>query len=168
MARQKKNNETGGNMPIILAGAVFLAMVVYLGYQTFVGDAQTDSAMNQTTVSSSARPGMIPGSKANLIETRPVMPASHYTGKVAQTYKWAAEIPQAFDALFCYCMCKDNPDFRHKTLLTCYVDAHASRCGICLKEGQMAWELTQQGMAPQEIRKRVDSYYAKIRRGSRL
>ncbi|MEE8483300.1 MAG: PCYCGC motif-containing (lipo)protein, partial [Nitrospinota bacterium] len=60
---------------------------------------------------------------------------------------------------YCYCRCKENPRFRHKTLLTCYTDEHAANCGICLDEGSAAWEMTQDGKTPEEIRTAIDSYY---------
>lgn len=98
--------------------------------------------------------------KAGLKETRPLMNPNRFKGRTKQIYQWASEIPEVFDALYCYCRCKENPRFRHKTLLTCYTDKHASKCGICLKEGEMAWEMTQKGISPTEIRAEVDRWAA--------
>ena len=36
-----------------------------------------------------------------LIETRPVMSSAFYTGKVAEAYRIAAEIPKVIDSQFC-------------------------------------------------------------------
>ena len=38
-----------------------------------------------------------------LIETRPVLTDAIFTGRVAQAYRIAAEIPKVIDSLFCYC-----------------------------------------------------------------
>src|SRR3990172_4427098 len=55
-----------------------------------------------------------------LIETRPLLPPDMWSGKAAEAYRLAAEIPQVVDAQYCYCDCSKNPKFMHKTLLTCY------------------------------------------------
>ena len=41
-----------------------------------------------------------------LIETRPILTDAVFTGKVAEAYRIAAEIPKVLDSLFCYCYCK--------------------------------------------------------------
>ncbi len=60
-------------------------------------------------------------------ETRPTLPPSSFSkdAVVAQAYQIAKDIPQVLDSLECYCYC-DRPPFNHKSLLSCYVDEHAS------------------------------------------
>ena len=41
-------------------------------------------------------------------------------------YRVAKEIPWVLDSIYCFCKCKENLAFRHKSLLTCFVDKHAS------------------------------------------
>jgi len=101
-------------------------------------------------------PAQAPAS--GLVETRPVLPASGFTGRVAQAYQIAAEIPQALDKLYCYCKCKENPTLKHKTLLTCYTNDHASKCEICMREAEIADEMTKQGKTDDEIHAAVDKY----------
>ncbi|MFQ5450851.1 MAG: CYCXC family (seleno)protein [Nitrospinaceae bacterium] len=84
-----------------------------------------------------------------LIETRPVLSSAFFTGRVAQAYKIAAEIPKILDSQFCYCYCKKEKG--HKTLLTCYTNRHASKCDICLGETLYAYELYKQGLTLDEI-----------------
>jgi len=43
---------------------------------------------------------------------------------IRRAYQVAKEIPWVLDSIFCYCYCEDPP-FRHKSLLSCYVDDHA-------------------------------------------
>lgn len=57
-------------------------------------------------------------------ETRPTLSPALFTGSVAVAYQVARDIPDVLDQLYCYCRCREN--FGHKSLLTCYVDRHAS------------------------------------------
>jgi hypothetical protein len=57
-------------------------------------------------------------------ETRPTLSPSLFTGRVAAAYAVAQQTPALLDQLYCYCRCKEN--FGHTSLLSCYVDRHAS------------------------------------------
>ena len=92
-----------------------------------------------------------------LIETRPILTDAVFTGKVAEAYRIAAEIPKVLDSLFCYCYCKKNHN--HKTLLTCYTNKHGSKCDICLNEVFYAYDLYNQGKSLDEIVKAVDKKF---------
>lgn len=60
-------------------------------------------------------------------ETRTTLdPAQFSDTRVRSAYKVAKDIPWVLDSIYCYCMCKESPAFRHKSLLSCYVDGHAS------------------------------------------
>lgn len=135
----------------IAAVAAFFAMA---GFLAFSGGKKEAPA---TTVIPAAAP--IPGTAPARIETRPLVPPSMYQGRVAAAYKIAEEIPGVIDQLYCYCKCKENPMFLHKTLLTCYTDNHASNCDICMHEAEMASQMTKEGKSPAEIRTAVDTYY---------
>ena len=98
-----------------------------------------------------------------LIETRPLMSDAAFTGRVAEAYRIAAEIPKVIDSLFCYCYCKKN--HQHKTLLTCYTNKHGSKCDICMGEVFYAYELYNQGKTLDEIVIAVDKkFYRPFRR----
>ena len=45
---------------------------------------------------------------------------------VREAYRIAKEIPWVLDSIYCYCKCEESSAFRHKSLLSCYVDNHAS------------------------------------------
>jgi hypothetical protein len=147
-----------------LPGAAFIAGLIAFfamaGYLLMQGN-------NKPPVVAAPAATRIPGGAApepfiaGLIETRPIVPANNYTGRAAATYRYAAEIPQVIDSLYCYCQCKENPMFHHKTLLTCFTDDHAADCDICMKEAEMAYEMTKQGKTPKEIQAAVDQYYAR-------
>ncbi|MCL4458219.1 MAG: hypothetical protein M1147_01725 [Nitrospirae bacterium] len=46
--------------------------------------------------------------------------------RIKKAYQVAKEIPWVLDSIYCYCMCEESPTFRHKSLLSCYVDNHAA------------------------------------------
>ena len=62
--------------------------------------------------------------KIRLHETRPTLPPERFEGKVRRAYAVARQIPEVLDQLYCYCRCREN--FGHKSLLSCFVDNHAS------------------------------------------
>jgi hypothetical protein len=92
-----------------------------------------------------------------LIETRSVMSSAFYTGKAAEAYRIAAEIPKVIDSQFCYCYCKKN--HQHKTLLTCFTNKHGSKCDTCINEVLYAYELYKQGKTLDEIIVSVDKKF---------
>ncbi len=60
-------------------------------------------------------------------ETRGTLsPEQFNDARVKEAYKAAKEIPWVLDSIYCYCQCEESPAFRHKSLLSCYVDNHAS------------------------------------------
>ncbi len=58
-------------------------------------------------------------------ETRPTLDPSLFTGRVKAAYAAAKEVPHVLDEVYCYCFC-DDPPFRHKSLLSCFVDDHGA------------------------------------------
>ena len=60
-------------------------------------------------------------------ETRATLdPALFNDARVRQAYQAAKEIPWVLDSIYCFCYCEESPTFRHKSLLSCYVDNHAA------------------------------------------
>lgn len=60
-------------------------------------------------------------------ETRDTLEPSMFRHPtVRAAYQVAREIPWVLDSIYCFCFCEENPAFRHKSLLSCYVDEHAS------------------------------------------
>lgn len=54
-------------------------------------------------------------------------PALFSDPEIKKAYTAAKKIPWVLDSIYCYCKCKESPVFKHKSLLTCYVDDHASQ-----------------------------------------
>jgi hypothetical protein len=92
-----------------------------------------------------------------LIETRPVLSSALFTGKVAQAYRIAAEIPKVLDSQFCYCYCKQEK--KHKTLLTCFTNKHGSKCETCINEVLYAYEMYKKGLTLDEIVIAIDKKF---------
>jgi len=60
-------------------------------------------------------------------ETRATLePAQFSDPRVREAYQAARDIPWVLDSIYCFCYCRESPAFRHKSLLSCYVDNHAS------------------------------------------
>jgi hypothetical protein len=151
MAKKKSGKNTSNKTKkriVTLAMAVFVCVVVagvYIG----------------TKPSIKVQP--VAPATGLLIETRPILTDAVFTGKVAEAYRIAAEIPKVLDSLFCYCYCKKNHN--HKTLLTCYTNKHGSKCDICLNEVFYAYDLYNQGKTLDEIVIAVDKkFYRPFRR----
>lgn len=61
-------------------------------------------------------------------ETRNILdPMMFSEPQVREAYNAAKKIPWILDSIYCYCRCKESPVFKHKSLLSCYVDDHASQ-----------------------------------------
>lgn len=60
-------------------------------------------------------------------ETRPTLdPKLFRDARVRTAYQVAKEIPWVLDSIYCYCFCAESLAFKHKSLLSCYVDDHAA------------------------------------------
>lgn len=69
-----------------------------------------------------------------------VLPAEGFSDpQVRDTYAKAREVASRIDQMYCYCRCRENEQFRHKSLLTCFQSDHAAACGVCLDEAKQAW-----------------------------
>ena len=147
---RKKNNKTKPNLrPFIFISVIALIL----------------SVVYSTTKTVEYRNPIAPAT-GQLIETRPVMSPAFYTGKVAEAYRIAAEIPKVIDSQFCYCYCKKN--HQHKTLLTCFTNKHGSKCDTCINEVLYAYELYKQGKTLNEIVVSVDKKFYRPYKPQRL
>ena len=65
-------------------------------------------------------------------------------------YALAAKIKPVLYQQPCYCYCDRHAG--HKSLLDCYASTHGSECDICQKEAVLAYQQTQKGKTPEQIR----------------
>jgi hypothetical protein len=90
-----------------------------------------------------------------------VMPAARYASapRVAETYTKAAEIVSVIDGLYCHCFCRET--FGHYSLLDCFKDDHGAGCEVCLREVEIAYDMTQRGSSLDEIRQTIDTTFGR-------
>jgi hypothetical protein len=74
-------------------------------------------------------------------------------GLTQNAYAMAAKTKAVLYEQPCYCFC-DRTD-SHTSLLDCFVGNHATTCNICRMEGIFAYEQTQKGQTPDQIRKSI-------------
>lgn len=65
-------------------------------------------------------------------------------------YALAARIKPVLYQQPCYCYCDRHAG--HKSLLDCYAGTHGSECDICQMEAVLAYQQTQRGKTPAQIR----------------
>ncbi len=65
-------------------------------------------------------------------------------------YGLAAKIKPVLYQQPCYCYC--DRSVGHKSLLDCFASEHGSQCDICQKEAVLAYQQTQKGKTPAQIR----------------
>ena len=65
-------------------------------------------------------------------------------------YGMAAKIKSVLYQQPCYCYC--DRSVGHKSLLDCYASLHGTQCDICQKEAILAYQQTQKGKTPVQIR----------------
>ena len=99
---------------IFLALVVVVASLITGGYFLF---------QREKPPKASPERGKLEKENVSLRENRPTLSPGKFTGKVKQAYEIARTIPEVLDRLYCYCQCGD---IGHKSLLSCYVDGHAS------------------------------------------
>jgi Protein of unknown function with PCYCGC motif len=125
-----------------LAGAALL--VVAIAYVMSGGSQPSDSA--------AAASG---DAAAHL---RVTLDPQGFQGNVRETYEIAARDPALLSQLHCYCGC--DKTLGHRSLLDCYRDDHASRCGICMGEARDAEPMAQRGMPIEQIRDTLRARYS--------
>ena len=72
----------------------------------------------------------------------------------AVIYKMAALIAPVLYEQPCFCRC--DLAMRHKSLHSCFEGLHGAACGTCMREALYAYQHTQQGKSPAEIRAGIE------------
>ena len=65
-------------------------------------------------------------------------------------YALAAKVKPVLYQQPCYCYC--DRSVGHKSLLDCFASEHGSQCDICQREAVLAYQQTQKGKTPAQIR----------------
>ena len=94
-----------------------------------------------------------------LAKLQPTLSPELFTGSQKLAYQAAKAIPQTLAQLPCYCHCDRSQN--HKSLHSCFESEHGENCGICINEALMAYNLQKQGVAVNEIRRKIIAAYGK-------
>lgn len=104
---QQKGNSTA--MIIVAVAVIVIAALAVSGNLPFFdGAEETGKSFNLTGK-----------------ETKPVMNPAMFTGQTRLAYAAAKKYPDQLNEVYCYCYC-DQPPFKHKSLLSCFVDRHGA------------------------------------------
>jgi hypothetical protein len=138
----------GAAISMTLAGAG----MAQLPPETFVATNAPDSQQMQMDMSGPADQG-IPSYHAYAL--KPPIPATLDPKAFSDplnrnVYALAAKIKPVLYQQPCYCYCDRNAG--HKSLLDCYASEHGAQCDICQKEAILAYQMTQKGKTPAQIR----------------
>jgi hypothetical protein len=69
-------------------------------------------------------------------------------------YRMAAAVPNVLYQLPCDCRC--DLALGHKSLRSCFQDTHGATCSVCMREGAFAYQQTQKGQTPAQIRAAIE------------
>jgi len=95
----------------------------------------------------------------SLISLGPTLAPQRFIGKTKEAYQVARKIPQTLAQLPCYCYCDQSVG--HKSLHSCFEDAHAASCAVCVDEALMAYKLeTEQKLTPKQVREVIIAKYS--------
>lgn len=72
----------------------------------------------------------------------------------AAVYRMAASVPDVLYQMPCYCWC--DRALGHKSLHSCFEGTHGATCSVCLREAAYAYQQTQLGRSPVQIRKGIE------------
>jgi Protein of unknown function with PCYCGC motif len=124
----------------LTAAAVLVVAIAYSGYMSSQSEGETTAASDPAA------------------QLRVTLDPNGFQGNVREAYEVAARDPALLSQLHCYCGC--DKSLGHKSLLDCYRDDHASRCGICMGEARDAEPMARQGMSVEQIRDALRTRYA--------
>jgi hypothetical protein len=96
-----------------------------------------------------------PAAKSEALPTP--LPAEQFKGRAREAYQAAADLPDVFTQISCYCGCDKSRG--HRYLLDCFTDEHGAECNHCMSEALDASAMFKSGVPPEEIRQFIDQKY---------
>ena len=82
---------------------------------------------------------------------------SLFNGSAHEAYTMARDHPEVLVKLHCYCGCTEFA--KHKSLLDCFKDTHASVCPVCMHEALDAAAMLKRGQGVAEMRRTLAVMY---------
>jgi Protein of unknown function with PCYCGC motif len=124
---------------------------VALGLVTIVASAQWTNPADDIPAYN-AKPPVKP--------LKPTLTGDQLTGEYfshpyqVTAYKMAAKIPAVLHQQPCYCHC--DRALGHNSLHSCFEGTHGAACSTCMSEAVYAYEQTQKGKTPAQIRAGIE------------
>ena len=142
-----------------LAGVVGAAALLGLLVPNAIRSAESFRAFRAAEV---AEPdpmlAVAPGGTVSLEQ----LPAGH-----ADVYRSAADHPEVFHQVRCYCGCEAFLD--HRDLLACFLrpedgawERHATGCAVCMAEAEEVLEGIRDGDTTAQVARRIDDRYGNV------
>ena len=91
---------------------------------------------------------------------KPILSGNQLTGEYfshsyqVAAYKMAAKVPEVLHQQPCYCHC--DRALGHNSLHSCFEGTHGATCSTCMKEAIYAYQQTQKGKTPAQIREGIE------------
>ncbi len=124
---------------------------VVLGLVTMVASAQWTNPANDVPAYNAAAPRKrLPPILSGVQLSGPYF--SHAYQVTA--YKMAAKIPGVLHQQPCYCHC--DRAMGHNSLHSCFENSHGAVCSTCMQEAVYAYQQTQKGKTPAQIRAGIE------------
>ena len=115
---------------------------------------------NHTNHSKPKQPMPAYQSELSAKDLPPTLAPEKFQGTIRAAYAAVKEIPETIAQLPCYCRC--DKEFGHKSLHSCYVDDHATQCGVCMNSALKAYKLKKEKkMTAAQIREQLAAEYGK-------
>lgn len=93
---------------------------------------------------------------------KPTLSPAMFEGAVRAAYQVAQEMPETLAQLPCYCYC--DKSVGHKSLHSCFIDDHGSKCGVCINSALTAYKLQKEKkLNPSQIREKIIAEYSNRR-----
>lgn len=124
---------------------------VVLGLVTMVASAQWTNPANDVPAYNSAAPRK---------RLPPILSGTQLSGPYFShpyqviAYKMAAKIPGVLHQQPCYCHC--DRAMGHNSLHSCFENSHGAVCSTCMQEAVYAYQQTQKGKTPAQIRAGIE------------
>jgi hypothetical protein len=138
----------------LVAGALVVAAVV-VGLAFFAPFSPRDGHA----------PHIVPSGRSDASHV--LDPASFSDRRQQQAYGAARAIPAVLNQLYCWCHCRENTNFHHRSLLECFESDHGSQCGICMGEATLADDMVKRGVTDvRQIQDAIDGRFGPQGRGA--
>jgi len=128
--------------------------------QTTTQPTNVSANHNHTKHSKPKQPMPAYQSELSAKDLPPTLAPEMFKGTIRAAYAAVMEIPETIAQLPCYCRC--DKEFGHKSLHSCFVDDHATQCGVCTNSAIKAHKLKKEKkMTAAQIRQELAAEYGK-------